>query len=63
MISRKELPMRVLVNIDASRWPLRTDGTIGCGECGEALPMERFTALSELAEAVEGHTARCRGSA
>ncbi|MDG4784610.1 hypothetical protein O7626_01440 [Micromonospora sp. WMMD1102] len=60
VIGREELPMRVPVNIDAWRWPLRTDGPVECGECREVLLVERFTALSELAEAVECHTARCQ---
>lgn len=62
MIGGEDLPLVVPVNIDAWRWPLRTDGAIGCGECGETLPMERHTELSELAEAVEQHAASCRQS-
>ena len=40
--------MQVPVNVDAWRWPFRTE-RVECGECGDTLRVERFTALSELA--------------
>ncbi|MET8041295.1 hypothetical protein ABZU25_10535 [Micromonospora sp. NPDC005215] len=55
----EEKPMQVPVNVDVWRWPVRTD-RIECGECGDALPVERFTALHELAEVLGQHTSRCR---
>ncbi|MGC4772479.1 hypothetical protein ACLQ25_26330 [Micromonospora sp. DT44] len=55
----EEKPMQVPVNVDAWRWPIRTE-RIECGECGDALPVERFTALSELAQTLSEHGSRCR---
>ncbi|MDG4755512.1 hypothetical protein O7630_31705 [Micromonospora sp. WMMD718] len=55
----EEKPLQVPVNVDTWRWPIRLDRT-ECGECGDALGAPRFTALSEVAEAVAEHAARCR---
>ncbi|MFG3558816.1 hypothetical protein ACGGAQ_31025 [Micromonospora sp. NPDC047557] len=55
----EEKPMQVPVNVDAWRWPFQTE-RIECGECGDVLPVERFTALSEVAETLTDHASRCR---
>ncbi|SCE77750.1 hypothetical protein GA0070216_10249 [Micromonospora matsumotoense] len=54
----EEKPIRVPVNIDAWRWPKWVDRA-ECGECGEALPVERLTALATLADAVGDHAGKC----
>ncbi|WP_433534740.1 hypothetical protein ACQPZK_21565 [Micromonospora sp. CA-249363] len=55
----EEKPMQVPVDVDAWRWPFRTE-RIECGECGDELRVERFTALSELAATLTEHASRCR---
>ena len=55
----EDKPLRVPVDINGWRWPLWV-GRVECGECGEVVAVERCSALSELAEAIELHASRCR---
>lgn len=58
MMERDERPVRVPVSLDAWRWPVRI-GDLVCGECDVTLRIHQFTAMSELAAAIEKHALVC----
>jgi len=56
--SADERSVHVPVAVTSWMWPLKVAG-IDCGSCGEPLPIERATELSEIVAAVSQHARVC----
>lgn len=59
MVGEDGAPARIAADAGAMRWHVRVD-RIECGECSERMPVAPLTALTEIAEALSDHAARCR---
>jgi hypothetical protein len=61
-MTREVCRLRVPVGIETMRWPLRAS-LIRCAECHLEFYAGGITELSELADVVDAHAARCQGRA